>query len=188
MNEVARRILSILTQLQVYRKLISILLAIHLNINLLTFCYFFLVYIQLFKMLLKLRRPSIRSIKLYHENPEVFFKSQWQKDAKSRWYLIYRWTVCAFFIFVLTYSLFKDPTTILYFFIYLTNIGILLVTLFTLYGAIFVTLYQFDVIKIDSDSFNYKFFWILSSISIILAFTITIVYWSALYDWQSGRY
>lgn len=137
-------------------------------------------------MLLKIRRPSIRSIKLHHENPEVFLKSQWQKSTKSWLYLTYRWSICVFFIFVLTYSLLKDPTTIIYFFIYLTNIGVLLVTLFTLYAAVMVTLYQFDVLKIDSNSSNYKLFWILSSISIILAFMITIVYWSALYDWQSG--
>ena len=137
-------------------------------------------------MLLKIGRPSIRSIKLHHENPEVFSKSQWQKSAKSWLFLTYRWCMSAFFIFVLTYSLMKDPTTIVYFFIYLTNIGILLVTLFTLYAAIFVTLYHFDMVKVDSDALSYKFFWILSSMSIILAFMITIVYWSALYDWQSG--
>ena len=137
-------------------------------------------------MLLKIRRPSIRSIKLHHENPEVFLKSQWQKSAKSWIFLTYRWTICAFFIFVLAYSLLQDPTTITYFFIYLTNIGILLVTLFTLYAAIFSTLYHFDIVQIETASLSYKFFWVLSSMSIILAFMITIVYWSALYDWQSG--
>ncbi|KAL7022141.1 hypothetical protein ACKWTF_012148 [Chironomus riparius] len=137
-------------------------------------------------MLLKIGFPSIRSIKLHHDDPEVFLKSQWQKSAKSWIFLTYRWTICAFFMFVLAYSLLQDPTTIAYFFIYLTNIGILLVTLFTLYAAIISTLYHFDIIKIEAASLSYKLFWVVSNMSIVLAFMITIVYWSALYDWNSG--
>ncbi|KAG5670109.1 hypothetical protein PVAND_000392 [Polypedilum vanderplanki] len=132
--------------------------------------------------------PKFKTCGFTHENPEVFVMSQWQNKPKSIIYLMYRWVFAIFFIFVLCYSMISsvEDDSINYWFIYLTNIGLLICTIYSVYAAIFVSIVHFGIISLESNSFSYKVFWFLSNISIVLALLISIVYWATLYDWSKG--
>jgi hypothetical protein len=126
--------------------------------------------------------PSVRKFTFHHENPEVFVMSQWQARPKSILFLIYRWLFAFLFIGILIYSLLSS-TSLIHWPIYLTNIGLVVCAIFSIYAAIFITFYHFNWIELDaSQSKSYKIFWLLSNIATILAFMITIVYWVALFD------
>lgn len=124
---------------------------------------------------------------LTHKNPEVFVMSQWQRRSKSILFLLYRFLLASSFIGIFTYSI---TTSIVvnhdfgFWFIYLTNNGLLLCTLTTTYAAILVTFYHFDWLRLETESKSYKIYWLLSNVSTVLAFVISIVYWSVLFKWD----
>jgi hypothetical protein len=131
--------------------------------------------------------PKIKSWHLSHKNPEVFCQSQWQKSIKSLIFLIYRILLALLFIGILTYSMTHSAVIdddLDFWFIYLTNNGLLICTITTTYAALLVTLYHFDKIKLETDSLSYKIFWLLSNVAIVLAFVISIVYWALLFEWD----
>lgn len=132
--------------------------------------------------------PKINTCGFGHDNPDVFAMSQWQNKPKSIIYLMYRWVFAVFFVCVLVYSMLSSVQdwTIGYWFIYLTNIGLLICSIYSVCAAIFVSVYHFDVIKLEASSFSYKIFWYLSNVTIVLAFLISIVYWATLFDWSTG--
>lgn len=127
----------------------------------------------------KFANPTLR-----HDDPEVFFKSQWQTERKSLIFLIYRWNLAAFFIGIVSYSWSSNiiKGTFNYWFIYMTSWGILLCAITTTVAAVLTTFYHFGRIEINSKSTSYKVYWFLSYVSTVLAFLITIVYWSVLFD------
>jgi hypothetical protein len=134
--------------------------------------------------------PKFKSIGLHHDNPEVFAMSQWQFQPRSIIYLVYRWIFAILFTLILVYSmtLTAQNGQMVYWAIYLTNQGLFICTVYSIFSAIFVTLYHFKAMNLENSSFWYKIYWILSNVSIVLAFLITIVYWTALYDFNSGSY
>ena len=123
---------------------------------------------------------------LSHKNPEVFVISQWCKP-KSIFFLLYRYLLAITFIGILTYSITNSIIVnhdFGFWFIYLTNNGLLICTLTTTYAATLTTFYQFDWIRLETESKSYKIYWLLSNVSIVLAFVISIVYWSVLFKWD----
>jgi hypothetical protein len=148
-----------------------------------------LVVKQLSTMVVKVI-PKLKTCGFAHYNPEVFAMSQWQSKPTSVIYLMYRWLFAVFFVFTLIYSMVSSVTSesFSWWFIYLTNIGLFICTLFSVYAAIFVSLHHFGVTSLEPESFSYKVFWLLSNVSIVLAFLISIVYWATLFDWSKGTY
>lgn len=133
--------------------------------------------------------PKLKHFGFYHENPEVFAMSQWQTSTKSLFYLLYRWIIAIFFVGTLAYSMTDSvaASEMEYWFIYMTNIGLFICMIASIYGAVFVSLYHFSLIHIESSSINYKLYWFLTNVAIVLAFVITIVYWATLFDWSTGK-
>lgn len=122
-----------------------------------------------------------------HKNPEVFCMSQWQRKPKNLIFLIYRILLAALFIGILTYSMTHSvviESDFDYWFIYLTNNGLLICTITTTFGALLVILYHFDKISLESENMSYKIFWLLSNVAIVIAFVISIVYWALLFEWE----
>lgn len=138
-------------------------------------------------MVLGKKLPKFKSLKLSHSSPEVFVLSQWMK-AKSFYFLVYRFVFTISFISILTYSITNSVVInkdFGYWFIYLTNNGLFICTVYSFYAAILVTLYTFDCIRFENEgAIAYKLFWLLSNISKNLAFVISIVYWSLLFEWE----
>lgn len=131
--------------------------------------------------------PKIKSWQLSHKNPEVFCMSQWQRRTKSWTFLIYRVLMAILFIGILSYSMTHAAvigSDFDYWFIYLTNNGLLICTLATTYAAFLVIFYHFDWINLESESISYKIYWLLSNVAIVLAFVISIVYWALLFEWD----
>lgn len=131
--------------------------------------------------------PKIKSWQLSHKNPEIFFMSQWQHKPKSLIFVVYRVLLAIIFASILTYSITHSvvvDSDFDYWFIYLTNNGLLICTIFTSYAALLVILYHFDWIKLESKSITYKIFWLLSNVAIVLAFVISLVYWVLLFEWD----
>lgn len=130
---------------------------------------------------------NIKPWHLSHKNPEVFVMSQWQSKSKSVRFLIYRFLLALSFIGIFTYSI---TNAIIvdhdfgYWFIYLTNNGIFICTIATTYAAILVTFYHFNWIRLETEAISYKIHWLLSNVSIVLAFVISIMYWSVLFKWD----
>jgi hypothetical protein len=124
------------------------------------------------------------SLRLHHDDPEVFYKSQWQSNRKSLIFLIYKWILAAFFIGIVCYSWTKNiiNETFAYWFIYMTSWGILLCAVTATFSAILTTLHHIDPVEKNPKSTGYKVYWFLSYVSTVLAFLITIVYWSLLFD------
>lgn len=131
--------------------------------------------------------PKIKSWTLSHKNPEVFCMSQWQSKPRNLMFLIYRILLALLFIGILTYSMTHSvviDSDFDFWFIYLTNNGLLICTFATTYAALLVTFYHFNWINLETESISYKIFWLLSNVAIVLAFVISIVYWSLLFEWD----
>lgn len=124
--------------------------------------------------------------------------------------MAYRWIVATFFTGAVVFSIYNHVTKfneIGKFFIYLTNWGILLCMVCTLYGAILVTLCYFHpkqetkIIIVSNNTNNdsnidgdvddnssrkmpviFKCYWYIHNVTLILSIIITIVYWAILYD------
>lgn len=127
----------------------------------------------------------LRLVALRHDNPEHFFTTQWTKDVrKSVWFLLFRWILAGFFIGTVAFS-WKSSISRNYFnfwFIYMTNLNLLLCTITTTFAAVLVSLYHFDAVTVEPRSNSYKLYWLLSNVSTVFAFIITIVYWTVLFN------
>lgn len=135
-------------------------------------------------MVVKVNFYKIANLRLNSDDPTVFVKSQWQRGEKSLIFLIYRWVLAGFFIGILTFSWSRNiiKGTFAFWFIYMTSWGILLCTITTIFSAVLTTLHHINAIKLDSKSASFKVYWLLSNVSTVFAFVITIVYWSLLFD------
>lgn len=134
--------------------------------------------------------PLISRIGFHHEEPELFVTTQWRRNVeKSNLFLIFRWILALFFIGIVAYSWTNSISSgfFSFWFIYMTNWGILLCMISTTFAAVLTTCYHFDVIDLDSHSRSYKVYWLLSNISTVLAFMITIVYWTILFEGNCGN-
>lgn len=79
-----------------------------------------------------------------------------------------------------------------YFFIYLTNWGLILCTICTVYGALLTTTWHYNKkyrtqLESTTESFevmprSFRIYWGLHNISLILSILITVMYWLVIYD------
>ena len=112
---------------------------------------------------------------------------QWQRGSKSVAFLIHRWLLAIFFIGNVIASIFyviehKQMNTYL---IYLTNWGLLMSMIMTILGAVLVTAYYFDKMIVQQNRIMpvvFKAYWFLSNTATVIAFGITILYWSLIYE------
>lgn len=134
-----------------------------------------------FGMVVQVNFRRIANLKLHSDDPTVFVKSQWQGGEKSLIFLIYRWTIAAFFIGIVAYSWTNSINygTFKFWFIYLTSWGIFLCMITTTFAAVITTLYH---IGYNSKLATYKVYWFLSNVTTVFALVITIVYWSLLFN------
>ncbi|XP_068139993.1 protein rolling stone-like [Drosophila tropicalis] len=117
---------------------------------------------------------------LYHEERGVFCRSQWQQGDRSILWLIYRWLFAAFFGICMIMSVVET----FYggrWFIYLTDWGFTLCTYTAIYGAVITTIYYFRPFYFAPNSCALKIYWASHFTSTVLAFMITLVFWSAVY-------
>lgn len=119
-----------------------------------------------------------------HKSPESFVRSQWQSGNKSIGFLIFRWFLALFFIGGLSYAWINTAQAgeFGFWFIYMTNWGLLICTISTIYAAILTTLHHFQKLDLSTESRSYKILWWLSNVSTVLAFMITIIYWAVLFN------
>lgn len=73
-------------------------------------------------------------------------RSQWQSRSKNNLYLLYRWLVAVFVVFVVVYAFVEhcQKFNVGYFFIYLTHWGIMINMVVGVMGAILVTIWHFN--------------------------------------------
>jgi len=136
------------------------------------------------------KEVQIENCGCYHEAPDELVKSQWQSRTKSNLFLIYRWLLGIFFTAVVIWSMYEHATKYGpygYYFIYLTNWGIMLCMTCTVLGAILVTAWHFHPelsSRITSGEMPgiFKFYWGLHNCTLILSLIITSLYWSVIYD------
>lgn len=110
---------------------------------------------------------------------------QWQVKEKSVTYLLYRWTLTAFFIFALGFSIYTNiqRKNFQTFFIYLTHLNLCTTAITTFLGAFLVTQHQFDKLKLEKEmSWPLQLYWLLWNQSIVFATAISIFYWSKPHD------
>lgn len=129
---------------------------------------------------------SALNVKFHHEEPELFVTSQWARSAKkTTHFLVFRLLLGALYIGIISWSWsnsIRSPSSFGYWWIYMTSWGIFVCTISTVYSAVLTALYHFGLIKLTLHSVSYKVYWLLSSTSTVLAFMITVVYWSILFN------
>lgn len=118
---------------------------------------------------------------------KVFISFQWQKDLKpSVKYLAYRWTVAAYFTFVMMFSLVVtyESNHLKFYMIYLTNWSVILNVIASIFHAAVVTLYHRSKSSIGvnrkSLSNLLKAHWLLSALSSVCV-GMSIIYWLIIY-------
>lgn len=134
------------------------------------------------------------NIKPTHYDPRLFITSQWQldRDSPSIIYLLLRVSIFLAFlvIAILTYILETEDGQKTWG-IYLTNWGLSICTIqaFFSFSMLFYAViahYLFEKGKLVKFVSNlYWLYWMVSTIAIPLAFTISLIYWTFLYQ---GRY
>lgn len=120
---------------------------------------------------------------------------QWQQKTHNIWFLVYRWALAIFFTGSLMFALINhtmkfSTEKFWYFFIYLTNWGLVLCTVCTLYGAILTTIWHFNKklraqLETTADIImprSFRIYWALHNMSLILSILITAMYWLIIYD------
>lgn len=80
-----------------------------------------------------------------------YFPSQWQRGEKSTNFLIYKLTLAIFFAFSVAYSMNINTARGHFhvYFIYWTHLNLCGTVVMTLLGAVFVSLYYFDKIRLQ---------------------------------------
>jgi hypothetical protein len=119
-----------------------------------------------------------------HRKPESFVKSQCQSQQKSALFLTFRWLLALFFIggiaYVWTDNIIAGRFG--FWFIYMTNWGLCLCTISTVYAAVLTTHYHVKRYELTTESLSYKILWWLSNVSTVMAFMITLIYWIILFE------
>lgn len=125
---------------------------------------------------------------LEHDNPKDFVISQWQTKEKSAAYVIYRWFLAMFYLFsfIFSFTTSIDRGELKVHFIYLTNWCMLASLVFTVLGAVLVTLHYFKILKTDKMSTPLKTYWFLSINCSLYAILITFTYWAVLF-WKDNN-
>ncbi|XP_022915594.1 protein rolling stone-like isoform X2 [Onthophagus taurus] len=145
-------------------------------------------------MMLKLWKRQFarhRFLMQFHD-PQIFFKSQWQKDDRpSLLYILYRWLLTAFLFGTWLLSVI-DPKHLdksIHFrakwMIYLTNWGYSLCFLQSLLCALTLTIWYCQFKRFGGSvwtSATYRMYWVMNIIATDVAFGITVLYWALLYD------
>uniref|UniRef100_A0A1B0CZ86 Uncharacterized protein n=1 Tax=Phlebotomus papatasi TaxID=29031 RepID=A0A1B0CZ86_PHLPP len=116
--------------------------------------------------------------------------SQWQRRNRNCIYLIYRWIIAIIFIASVAVSMSNNVTASDwgFYFIYLTNWGIVACTITTTMGAILVSLWHFHPqfsARVESEGVvptSFKVYWTLHNSTLVMSIIITIIYWSILFD------
>jgi len=123
-----------------------------------------------------------------YTKPEKFVRSQWQLQSKNVFYLIWRIILGTFFLAAVIQSMASLSTEdFRFYFIYLTNWGIILCMIASVYGAVLVTYWHFhrsyadEISKSDDMPFVFKLYWSIHNTTLILSIVITIIYWSILH-------
>ncbi|EDV58324.1 protein rolling stone [Drosophila erecta] len=112
---------------------------------------------------------------LYHEDPGVFCRSQWQKAERNLIWVLYRWALAAFFAAGVTGSMVQDFNG--FQFIYLTDWGFTLCLFTCTYGAVIATIYYFNQSYFAPGHRALQMYWISH---MELSMLITTVFWAAL--------
>ena len=122
-------------------------------------------------------------VSFHHNHPEVFVQSQWQKNDKSYNFLIFRWILASLFIVTVSFSWYRAFCFNFFGFwwIQMTDWGIILCMISTTYGALLTTLYHDNTLQLHPQSVQYKIYWCLTTIATNLAFVITTFYYGLLY-------
>ncbi|XP_033150632.1 protein rolling stone isoform X2 [Drosophila busckii] len=121
-----------------------------------------------------------------YNHVHLFYKSLWQKNEVSAYYLLYRWIWAILFL-----SIYIACTILQFcegkFFIYMTNWGFGLATITMVYAAVQVTCWHYDVGNVRSlvqesgqkanTTCSLKVYWVLHNVSLLLALIISTVYW-----------
>lgn len=139
----------------------------------------------------KMVQISSKFIKLHfnHKKPESFVRSQCQSEQRSAFFLTFRWLLAAFFIGGIAYTWTNNIKngTFGFWFIYMTNWGLFICTISTIYAAILTTFHYVKKLDLNFESRSYKILWWLSNVSTVLAFEITLVYWIILFEGNLKR-
>ncbi|XP_068916637.1 protein rolling stone-like isoform X2 [Tenebrio molitor] len=139
---------------------------------------------------------SLQQLSLQHDTPIVFVISQWQKEKKpSIFYLVYRWAVAILFFVTLVISIIdlKHPNSSdkAKWLIYLTNWGYTICTLQALLGALILSVCVLaprlrSKPNLEASTLKaYKLYWVTYVVATDIAFGITALYWSLIYDGSS---
>lgn len=105
---------------------------------------------------------------------------QWQRDDKSLIYLIYRWNFATFFAGSVAYSIYYRVIRKHFhvYFIYLTHLNLCGTAITTFLGALLVTLYYFDKLRLGEKMTKYmKIYWWLWNQSLVFSWIVSIFYW-----------
>lgn len=136
-------------------------------------------------MVVPVKLPKWSRVGFTHEEPELFVTTQWTRNAEKSWtFLLFRWLLAGFFIGVVSYSWTNAivHNGFRFWFLYMTSWGIFICMLSTTFSACLTTLYHFKCITMTTQSVSYKVQWFLSNVAVVLAFMITVVYWSVLFN------
>lgn len=137
-------------------------------------------------MVVDAKNSVLSSLGFHHDEPELFVTSQWTAlPKKTAHFLIFRWVLAGFYVGILSWSwtsTISRDSGLDYWFIYLTNWGLMLCVLSTVYSVTITTLFYCDLITLKPQSALYKVYWLLSNISVVAALLITTVYWSILFN------
>lgn len=138
------------------------------------------------------QKDILEHISFTHQDPSIFVKSQWQcTNDISRIYYIYRWAILGFFLPTWLISVQSEDNA--KWLIYLTNWGYTLCTVQSILSVIMITSsLQKEKSGIEEDYLTrklYKIYWAVNEIATVVAFNITIIFWSLIYedDKHSGK-
>lgn len=110
---------------------------------------------------------------------------QWQRKRKSTKYLIYRWLQVVFCVGVLIQTLVqaRNRNALQYHAINLTNWGLWLNVLSSIYGALLITADHFNWIQIKDNKMTalLKTYWCLTNTNAVSSLFISTMYWSILH-------
>lgn len=122
-----------------------------------------------------------------HDPADSMVRSQWQSRSKNNLYLLYRWLVAIFVVFVVAYAIYDHVQHfhIGYFFIYLTHWGVMINMIVGVMGAILVTIWHFHT-DFKGKFLDFFFFLAKTQINrkkIILNFDFPLIYRKCLTKW-----
>ncbi|XP_017033958.1 protein rolling stone [Drosophila kikkawai] len=120
---------------------------------------------------------------LYHEDPGVFCRSQWQKGDRNLIWVLYRWFLAAFFAAGVIGSMMQDFNGGRWF-IFLTDWGFTLCLFTCTFGAVIATIYYMNPAYFEPGSRSLKIYWISHYTTSVLSMLITLVFWAALSSTQ----